>query len=104
MPITPNEAQILKQEIHLQSIPDEVFASFDWLIATNLSNQGTSRFTQDAIIAKIQEKLPDVTRQEIFDNKWLDIEPYYEKVGWTVEYSGNSWYGDTDIRAFTFKA
>lgn len=102
MPISPNEAKTLKRQIHLASIPQEVFASFDWLIAANLSDQGVSKFTKDAIIDKIQEKLPDITRQEIFNNKWLDIEPYYEDAGWTVEFQGNTWYGDTSEHKFVF--
>lgn len=26
------------------------------------------------------------TRQQVYDNKWLDFEPLYRKVGWKVEY------------------
>jgi len=56
---------------------------------------------QDEIIAEVR-KLSNITREEIFENKWLDFEPIYRDNGWEVEYDKPS-RGDTYQAYFTFK-
>jgi hypothetical protein len=79
--MTPKQAIDLK----LSRIPEKVFEAFNEAIADDLSN-GSATVTQSDVITRILGKIPDITRQSIFDNGWLDVEPFYRKKGWKVEY------------------
>lgn len=52
--------------------------------------------------AAILAKLPDVTREQIYENRWLDIEDSYRAVGWHVEYDKPG-YCESYEATFTFK-
>lgn len=81
-PISPNDvvAQKLKQ------IPDQVIQAFNELIAKKW-NGSKAVIEQDEVIAKIIAIFfGTITRQEIFDNHWLDVEGVYESEGWKVYY------------------
>ena len=46
-----------------------------------------SKFTQDELMKYVLKYAPEeITRDTIFDNHWLDIEPTYRKAGWKVIY------------------
>lgn len=80
--ITPQEA--IKSKV--RSIPEEVLEAFNELIVENLSS-GRSTVMQDDVISRIREKMHwDVTRQQIFDKGWLDVEDVFREAGWLVEY------------------
>lgn len=51
---------------------------------------------------RILAALPNVKRQEIFDNGWLDIETVYEDSGWSVEYDKPG-YNESYEASWTFK-
>jgi hypothetical protein len=42
-----------------------------------------------------------VSRQEVFDNQWLDIEDIYREAGWKVSYDKPA-YNETYKAYFTF--
>ena len=61
-----------------------------------------SHFTQDELIDFILKKAPEgVTKDTLFDNNWLDIEPVYRKGGWRVVYDNPAYYETYDAN-FTF--
>lgn len=97
LPITPQEA---KDQFE-SNIPDFVFAAVNKLVAANASK---SRFVieQKDIIAEIQ-KATEITRHEIFDEKFLDFESAYAKFGWEVEYIKGAYY-ETFEPYFSFAA
>lgn len=95
-PITPQEATAKASS----NIPDTIIASFNEMIAENLSG-GSARFTQDAVIKRILSNLKvegesfsantrphwcTAGRGDLFQNNWLDVEPIFEAAGWKVEY------------------
>ncbi len=79
--ITPAQAAELK----MSRIPEKVFEAFNEAIADDLS-EGYATVIQEDVITRILAKMPDIKRQQIFDNGWLDVEPFYRKKGWKVEY------------------
>lgn len=98
-PITPAEAF----ESKLKEIPDFVIGAFNTIITRNLDSSGRAHVKQDDVInvilstpAAVDAK---VTKQQIFDNGWLDVEPLYQKAGWKVRYE-KPCYGDADFDAF----
>ena len=87
-PITPEEVGSKKKEI----IPEEVIMAFNTLIAKHWSGN-QAKFTQNELIDMItlnygqsHDDVPENFRNDIFTNKWLDVEPIYEQAGWKVIY------------------
>ena len=78
-PISPREVVTLKAS----SIPDEVFEAFNELIAENFWN-GYSSFTEKKVVARIVKK--GISSTKAYENNWLDVEKFYEKAGWKVDY------------------
>lgn len=55
------------------------------LLAENYS-EGRILIKQDDIIQRVLDKLPNLSRNEIFSKKYLDFEKRYEDAGWKVVY------------------
>jgi hypothetical protein len=103
-PIKPSEVVALKKNY----IPGFVFQGFNSCIAKHYNN-GYASFTQDQVIEEIikQWRLSidldtEVTRDLIFQNKWLDVEGVYREQGWMVEYDAPG-YNESYSAKFTFK-
>lgn len=64
-------------------IPDAVIESFNEVIAKRFSD-GYARVDQEEVVKLIVGK--GIEREELFENYWLDVEPIFERAGWTVEY------------------
>jgi hypothetical protein len=79
--MTPKEIVELK----MSRIPPKVFEAFNEAIADKLS-EGYATVKQDDVVSRILSKIDNVTRDQIFDNHWLDVEPFYRKKGWKVSY------------------
>ncbi|ETX13554.1 hypothetical protein OCH239_09755 [Roseivivax halodurans JCM 10272] len=83
-PITPDEVAT-----GAGAVPDVVLAAFNGLLAERARN-GRSRFTQNEVIARIQEGVEaagsKISRQEIFAKHYLDVESIYRAAGWQVRY------------------
>lgn len=82
-PITPGEA-VNKQG---SSIPEFVIKVFNELIIEGMRESSFANVHQDSVIERIT-KNRDITRAEIFDKHWLDVEPLYTAQGWKVNWEG----------------
>lgn len=81
-PITPKQVDKEKSS----QFPDFVIESFNHLIAKNWDGD-CSVIEQDEVITLILARAPGgIDRASVFDNHWLDVERFYEKAGWNVEY------------------
>ena len=80
-PITPQECSA-QMGSH---IPEFVIDSVNALLKKKYC-LGRATFTQDEIIAEIQKRGDSISREQIFDSKWLDFEPLYRRSGWDVEF------------------
>ena len=97
--ISPAEAFVL----HEKQIPPGVFQCWNELIIKNyISKKSVFVIKQDDIIALITETL-SVSRQDVFNNGWLEVEQYYSKSGWTVQYESPD-RGDNWSPFFRFRA
>jgi hypothetical protein len=76
-PITPEAAKAAKEG----QIPDIVFDAFNRCITKHL-DEGESEFTVNEVVAVIVSL--GLNREDIFTNKWLDVEDIYRGAGWNV--------------------
>ena len=98
-PISPNEVVDQKKNY----FPIQVLEAFNNCIVKNW-NGNTSKFDQDDVIGemiKLFETSHPITRREIFDKKFLDVEMVYRAEGWEVSYYKTS-YNETGASTFTF--
>lgn len=77
-PVSPDEVVAAK----LATIPDEVIAVFNRLIAENMGAGGRATVTLKA--AKEALAAAGVNVREAFEHGWFDIEQVYRAVGWGV--------------------
>lgn len=80
-PIKPSEVAAKR----VATIPPEVFEAFNELIVENFL-VSTATVVQNKVVERILAKLPQVTRGEIFEKGWLEVEGAYRKAGWSVLY------------------
>lgn len=78
-PITP--AQVSRKKAKL--IPEAILNIFNEEIAKDFDGQSAT-VSQDQVVSRLVAK--GFIRDEIFDNKWLDIEEAYKTAGWNVRY------------------
>ena len=93
-PITPKEVDTLKAT----NIPSEVFEAFNELIVENYDGESSS-FTEKKAAARIVTK--GIALKLLYNNHWLDIEPFYEKAGWIVDYDKPG-FNESYPATFTF--
>lgn len=62
---------------------------------------GGGHVMQDDVIDRILTKLPDATREQLFERGWLDVEEAYRRKGWTVEYDKPG-FNESYRASFTF--
>lgn len=93
-PLSPK--QVL--EVKKKRIPDFVYEVFNELLMKHFCS-GTAIIPQEEAILGIMRESPgtEITRIEIFDNGWLDIESEYRENGWEVTY-------DSEYKQFVFEA
>lgn len=83
MPVKPlSPSEVAKAKI--DAIPDGVIEAFNELIAKGFDGK-TATVRQDAAVKLICKKMK-VRSDKVFENDWLDVEPYFRRVGWTVNY------------------
>jgi hypothetical protein len=87
-PIRPEDVPQLKKLV----MPPAVIETFNSIIAKHYLN-GKSNFTKDEVVKALEEK--GMSRHDIYDNKWLDIEDLYRAEGWHVRYQSSGYSGDT---------
>lgn len=76
--ISPKEAR----KRQMAQIPEAVFDAFNKLLSERAAD-GYATIRQDEIMDLLKDKL---NRQEIYERRWLDVEPFYRKSGWKVEF------------------
>ncbi len=99
-PISPDEVDEFRQKNRVP-IPDEVYEAFNELIAEDWDDK-QAVVEQPVVVERILSKLPQVKKDDIYKNKWLDVEEAYEEQGWTVEYDKPG-YCESGSAYFVFK-
>lgn len=77
-----------------KTIPDEVMEVFNNMIQENW-NGDYSVLMQNKVVARIISKFKEsnkkVSRHDVFEKGWLNVETSYRKLGWTVAYDKPSY-------------
>lgn len=97
-PISPNEIMSNLDKI----IPPVVITAINNLLKKKFRGSKT-KIEQNEIISEIISLDNAITRDEIFDNKWLDFEEIYSKNGWDVKYNKINFYDDSPRSYFLFE-
>ncbi len=95
-PVSPREARESKNQL----IPEAVIQAFNKLLCNNFDNEII--VFQDQVIEEIQTINPQISREILFKNHWLDIEDVYRANGWTVVYDKPG-YNESYKAYWTFK-
>ena len=95
-PITPREAV----PESLENFPDAVIESFNDLIKQNLRN-GQAVIMQRDVADMIASRLM-ISRNEVYNRNYLDVEPFYRQAGWIVIYDKPA-YNESYEAHFTFR-
>lgn len=96
-PITPDEVTKIKKTI----FPDEVFDAFNELIAKNFNGRSATVKQKDVVTLIVEKSHDAFSRQQVFDNHWLDVEDVYREFGWKVEFDKPG-YNETYDAFFKF--
>ena len=93
-PLSPNEVQ----QKWTSQVPGEIFEAINSLLVEKWHGNESQIFIyQKEIIDRV-----NIPKDEIYKNHWLDIEPFYEEMGWTVLYDQPA-YCESYESNFTFK-
>ena len=68
----------VEQALDDREFPDFVIQAFNECIVESRINH-SNKVTQNDAVERIM-KLGNVSRNEVFENKWLDVERYYRKL------------------------
>lgn len=79
-------------EFVIQAFNDEIIA---------VSNGRVATVDQNKVMDRILALKPELTRNQVFENKWLDVEEFYRRAGWKVEYVKPAYY-ETFTAYFVF--
>jgi hypothetical protein len=100
-PVNPREVKPIDPrravEEKLKSLPEEVIASFNELIAEKLTDD-EAVVRQDEVIKRMREK--GLKERDIYDKGWLDVEGIYEQAGWKVRYDRPVYYGGENFEPY----
>lgn len=86
--LTPSEAAVAKAQ---REFPDFVVDAFNQCILASILN-GTYEVEQEEVIMRMMSLNPQLSREEIFDKHYLDVEDYYRSAGWEVVYHKPAYY------------
>lgn len=82
-PLSPSEIENDMGNI----IPEIIINAVNNLLKKEYRNGEHVILRQDDIIAEVRKLSGDtLSSDEIYENKWLDFEPLFNKSGWKVEY------------------
>lgn len=88
-PVSPVEAIAQKNDL----VPDFVFEAFNEMIVKNLKQNGSAQVDQNEVLELIVNKSSGtLSRQDVFEKSFLDVEPHYRKSGWIVTYDRPAYY------------
>lgn len=92
-PITPEEVKARR----IDFIPSVIFETINTMICEKFDGKSVT-LKQDDILSRVCNECSGLTRQEVFNKHYLDIEPFYREQGWKVEYDNENYPA-----TFTFK-
>jgi hypothetical protein len=82
-PVSPQEILDDLENI----IPAEVVEAFNNLLKKNYrGGKHSVGIKQEDVLNEISRLDPHVSREDLFDNHWMDIEPLFKEHGWKVKY------------------
>jgi hypothetical protein len=90
--VTLTRGERVFPEFVIQAFNDEIIA---------VSNGRVATVDQNKVMERILTLKPELTRNEVFENKWLDVEEFYRKAGWNVVYVKPAYY-ETFAAYFVF--
>ena len=96
-PIKPEEVRARR----IDFIPSIIFETINAMICEKFDGKSAT-LKQEDILNRVCNESSGLTRQEIFDKHYLDIEPCYREQGWKVEYDKPG-YNESYPATFTFK-
>ena len=96
-PFSPEEVRAKR----LDSIPSIIFETINAMICEKFDGKSAT-LKQEDIQNRVCNEDSGLTRREIFDKHYLDIEPFYQEQGWKVEYDKPG-YNESTTATFTFK-
>lgn len=94
-PFSPDEA--IQNQASL--IPDVVYDAVNHFLAKQALSRSITIRKPD-LINKIRE-IGGPDENELYENKWLDVEIAYRMQGWDVEYESPDW-GSNGVGYYTF--
>ncbi len=80
-PLSPSD---LKDNLE-KNLPKEVIDSVNEILSEKYRGSGSVTFKSKEVIAKISAKM-ELTKETIYEKKYLDFEPLFRKYGWIVRY------------------
>lgn len=92
-PIRPDEVRIINP------IPDKVIEAFNMFIARTFVVDRAIVY-QDDIVKQVESV--GISREDLFENRWLNVEDLYRAEGWIVEYDKPG-FNESYPATFTFK-
>ena len=95
-PITPEEVRAMR----IDFIPSVIFETINTMICEKFDGKSAT-LKQEDILLRVCNESSGLTRQEIFNKHYLDIESFYREQGWKVEYDKPG-YNETYPATFTF--
>ena len=97
-PINPSEVYKIKFSLY----PDYVVEAFNELIVKHWDGKA-ARINQSEIITRmIYLSAGNVTKRNIIESKFLDVEELFREYGWNVNYSKPG-YNETEPAYFVFE-
>ena len=88
------------QAAKVSHVPQSVIDVVNGLLSTNYRT-GTIILSQDDIIAAVLVTHPNMDREDIFKQRWLDFELVYAANGWDVKYDRPA-YNESGSARFLF--
>lgn len=95
---SPKDA--VDQAAKVSHVPQSVIDVVNGLLSTNYRT-GTIILSQDDIIAAVLVTHPNMDREDIFKQRWLDFELVYAANGWDVKYDRPA-YNESGSARFLF--
>ena len=99
MKIAPLSPSDITNNLH-NIIPDVVITAVNNIL-TKKYRGSSINITQEEIIREIVRLDPNMNSEQLFENRWLDIEPIFRSVGWQVEFDKPA-YHESYEAFFTF--
>lgn len=104
--INPKEA-LKENKTKEHHIPESVLRVVNTFIVERYHYKGAN-FTinmaelKAALLEEFQHEHPEMSFQQMCDNKWLDFEPHYRNQGWDVHFDKGAYYEEQSASVYRF--